>query len=81
MDVFDRVAFPEFTFERLEHYSVDLPILVPANTARYLRVLDANVCDHGNSFVVAPEIAERRPLVFLSGYTGGQNEKDDAGFN
>ena len=80
MDVFDRVAFLEFTFERLEHYSVDLPILVATNTVRYLRLLDANVRDHRNLFVIAPEITKRRPLVFLSGQRSGQNEKNNTGF-
>jgi hypothetical protein len=36
--------------------------------------------NNGNSFVIASEIAKRRPLVFLSGQTYGPNEKNDAEF-
>ena len=78
--VFDRIAFLEFAFERFEHYGVDLPTLIATDTARYLRLLDANVRDNRNFFVVLPEITKRRPLVVLSEYRSGQNEKNDAEF-
>ena len=80
MNIFDRIALLKLPFERFEYYAVDLPILVATNPACYLRLLDANMSNNGNGFVIASEIAKRRPLVFLSGQTYGPNEKNDAEF-
>ena len=60
--VFNRIALFEATFEWLDHDCVDLPILITANAIRDLGMLDANVCNDGDRFVVVSEIAERRPL-------------------
>ena len=51
--ILDRVAFLELPFERLEHYGIDLPILITTDTACYLRLLDANMSNNGNGFVIA----------------------------
>jgi hypothetical protein len=43
-------------------------------------LLDANVSDDSNLFVIASQIAKWRPLVILSRQTRRENEKNDAGF-
>ena len=63
--IFDRVAFFEPALERLEHDCVDLPILVAADAIGYLRMLDANVRDDGDRFVIRSKIAKRRPIVVV----------------
>ena len=65
MKVFDRVAFLELAFERLKHDRIDLPILVTTNTIRDFGVVDSNVGDDLNGFVIVPEIIKRRPIVVV----------------
>ena len=87
VNIFDHVAFLEFPFERLEHLGFDRPVLIANNVltannaARDFSLLDANVSDYRNCFVIAAEIAERWPfLIVLSQHAHWQNEKNDEGF-
>ena len=50
--VFNRVAFLEFPLERFEHQGVDLPVLVTTNATRDFRVLDSDVRNDSDRFVV-----------------------------
>ena len=49
----DHVTFFELPLERLEHYGMDAPVLVATNAARDFSLLDANVSDDLNRFVIA----------------------------
>jgi len=81
VEVVDHVTFLKLTFERLEHFGFDRPVLVATNAARDLSLLDTNVRDHRNLSVIAAQIAERRPfLVVLAQRTDGQNQKYDEDF-
>src|SRR5215212_9185917 len=81
MEIVDHVTFLKLPFERLEHYRTDLPVLIPTDAPRDLSLLDANVSNHRNRFVIVPEIAQGRPvLVILSSQTSWQNEKHDENF-
>lgn len=63
--VFNRVAFLEPSFERLEHDRIDLPILVTSNPIRDFSVLDADVRHNSDRFVVLLQITKRRPIVVV----------------
>jgi len=69
--ILDRVALLEPALERLEHFAVDLPVFITANTAGYFSLLNTNVRDDGNGFVVAAEVTERRPIVIVLGESAG----------
>ena len=76
--VFDRIAFLELAFERLEHDRVDFPIFIATDTIGDFGVLDANVGHNLNGFVILSEIAERRPtVVVLSSWAKWQYQKKD----
>jgi len=67
VNVHDRVALLELPFERLEHHGVDGPILIANDATRNFRAFNANVKDDGDCFVIASQVAKRRPVVvFLS---------------
>ena len=77
MKVFDHIAFPESTLERLEHFGTDLPVFISADATRDFRLLNANVRDDGNGFVIVSQVAQRRPVVVvLRKKTTWQNEKN-----
>ena len=52
VEIFDCVALFEAALERLEHDCVDLPILITTNTVRDFGVLDTDVRDYLDGFVV-----------------------------
>ena len=56
--VVDLVAFFKSPFERLEHEGLDAPVLISNNTAGDLSLLDANVSDNGDGFVIVSQIAQ-----------------------
>ena len=75
--VFNRVAFLEPSFERLEYDRIDLPILITANTIRDFSMLDADVRHNGDRFVVVLQITKRRPIVVgLSERDGDKKNQD-----
>jgi|GEM_PF-3034322 len=49
----DHVTFLELPLERLEHYGMDAPVLIATNTSGDFSLLDANVSDDLNRFVIA----------------------------
>ena len=53
VNVFDYVALLELPFEGLQHFGAYRPILITNYSIRDLSLLDANVRDDGNSFVIA----------------------------
>lgn len=54
VEEFDCVAFLKPSLERLQHYSIQLPVLISTNAARHFSLLDANVNDDSNCFVITP---------------------------
>lgn len=50
--VFDYIPLPELPLERLKHDSVNLPVLITANTVGYFGLLNADVGHDSNGFVV-----------------------------
>lgn len=56
VEVFDGVTLFESSLERLEHLATDPPILVAANPAGDLRLLNANVSHNGDGFVIVSQI-------------------------
>src|SRR5205085_330446 len=58
----DCIIFLESSFKRLEHHCVDLPVFIATNTTSDFGLLDANMRDYGNRFVIASEITQRRPI-------------------
>ena len=77
MEVFDHIAFPESSLERLEHFGTNLPIFISADAAGDFGLLDADVSDDSNGFVIISQIAQRWPVVVvLRKKTTWQNEKN-----
>jgi hypothetical protein len=80
VNVVDHVAFPELPFERLDHFGFDRPVLVTTNAVRDFSLLDTNVSDNSNLFVIAAKIAERRPLlVLLAQRKSRKNQENEEG--
>ena len=81
VDILKHITLLELSFKCLDYFRTNLPILIPDDAISNCRFLDANVRDYGNSFVIASEITERRPLVvILRRDTHGQHQKNDQNF-
>lgn len=50
--VFDRVALLKFPFERFEYLANDPPVLITADASGNLSLLNPNVRDDGDGFVI-----------------------------
>jgi hypothetical protein len=63
--VFDHIAFPESSFERLEHFGANFPVFISTDATRDFRLLDANVSDNSDGFVIVSQIVQRRPVLIV----------------
>jgi hypothetical protein len=63
--VFDRVALPELSLERLDHFANDSPVFITDDAIGDLGLLNANVCDDSDGFVITAQITQRRPVVVV----------------
>jgi hypothetical protein len=75
--VFDHVAFLKLPFERFDHFPGDFPVFVTGNAIGDLSVLNANVRHDRNCFVIAAQVAERRPVVLLLGYCAARHDEHE----
>src|ERR1041385_4707668 len=67
VEVLDSISFLKSSFERLEHHRVDLPVLIATDSARDFGLIDANMSNRGNCFVIASEITQRGPIGIVLG--------------
>ena len=81
VEILDHITFPEPAFERLEHFSTNLPVLITGDTTGDFRLLNPHVTDNSHCLVITSQITEGRPIrVVLCGEKGRQDKDDDRGF-
>ena len=81
MKILDHITFFEPAFERLEHFSTNLPVLITRNTTGDFRLLDPHVSNNSHCLVITSQITEGWPIrIVLCGEKARQDKNNDGGF-